>query len=142
MEEFEDNKNKINIRDIKSSFNIEEIFSFLPKKQTLNIIIYNKELQKIFSIDIRYYKKISGKYIVYEKNGKGREYLANKNILIYEGEQKKGKRNGKGKEYYDDGKPMLEGDYKNGKRWNIKGYNKNGTIEFELNNGNGKGKLK
>jgi len=27
-----------------------------------------------------------------------------------------------------------------GKRWNGKGYNKFGNIEFEINNGNGKGK--
>ena len=52
MDVFEDNKNKINIRDIKSSFILKIIFSFLSKKQILNMIIYNKELQKIFSVDI------------------------------------------------------------------------------------------
>ena len=35
---------------------------------------------------------------------------------------------------------MIEGEYLNGKRWNVKGYNKKGIIEFEIKNGNGKGK--
>ena len=140
MDTFEDNKNKINIREIKSSFVLKNIFSFLSKKQILNMIIYNKELQKIYSVDIKYYKKYSGKYKIAEKNGKGKEYNINNNILIFEGEYLNGKRNGKGKEYYNNGKLMLEGEYLNGKRWNVKGYNKNGIIEFELNNGNGKGK--
>ena len=140
MDKFKEIEYKPNIEDIKSSFVLKQVFSFLSKKQILNMIIYNKELQKISSVDITYYKKISGKYIIAEKNGKGREYIINKNLLIYEGEYVKGKRNGKGKEYYDNGKLMFEGEYLNGKKWNIKGYNKNGIIEFELKNGNGKGK--
>ena len=35
---------------------------------------------------------------------------------------------------------MFEGEYLNGKRWNGKEYDKNGIIEFEIKNGNGKGK--
>ena len=57
MDEFEDIKKNINIKDIKSSFNIQNIFSFLNKKQLLNIIIYNKELQKIFSLILMIIKK-------------------------------------------------------------------------------------
>jgi len=33
---------------------------------------------------------------------------------------------------------MFEGEYLNGKRWNVNEYNKNGIIEFEIKNGNGK----
>ena len=44
---------------------------------------------------------------------------------------------GTGKEYYFNGEIKFEGEYKNGKRWNGKGYNKKGELEFELKNGNG-----
>ena len=54
-------------------------------KQKLNIIIYNKHFQKEQGINIEDYKKISGKYKICE-NGKGKEYLLNTTILIYEDE--------------------------------------------------------
>jgi len=95
MAEFEDNKSKINLRDIKSSYNIKRIFSFLYEKQKLKMIVYNKEFQKMCSIDIKDYKKLSGKYKIGEKEGKGKEYIINTNILIFEGEYKNGIRNGK-----------------------------------------------
>jgi len=47
MNEFKDIKYKINVRDIKSSYIKKKIFSFLSEKQLLNLIKYNKELQKI-----------------------------------------------------------------------------------------------
>jgi len=74
MEKFKDIKYKINIKDIKSSFIVKRIFSFCSEKKTLNIIKLNKELKKSFIVDIKDYKKISGKYKVGGKNGKGREY--------------------------------------------------------------------
>ncbi len=74
MDEFENIKNKINIRDIKSSFIIKKIFSFLSKKQRLNMIIFNKKLKKMLSIRKRDYNKICQKYKS-EKNGKGKEYF-------------------------------------------------------------------
>ena len=135
MAEFEDNKSKINLRDIKSLYNIERIFSFLYEKQKLKMIIYSKELQKICSIGIENYKKISGKYKIGERNGKGKEYISN--VLIFEGEYKNGVRNGKGKEYYKNGKLKLEGEFLKGKRWNGNGYNINGNIEFEIKDGEG-----
>ena len=149
-------KNQIkSIEDIKSSFIIKEIFSFIDEKQMLNMIIYNKHLQNILEVDIENYKKISGKYKIGEKNGIGKEYKLNTNILIFEGEYKNGKRdgkgkefyengelkfegeykngerNGKGKEYYDDGLCMFEGEYLNGKKWNGKVYH----CVFEVENG-------
>ena len=45
-----------NIEDIKSSYIKKEVFSFLSKKQKLNIIIYNKQLLNICGFDIEYYK--------------------------------------------------------------------------------------
>ena len=48
--------------------------------------------------------------------------------MIFEGEYLNGERNGKGKEYYLNGRVIFEGEYLNEKRWNGKGYNKNGNI--------------
>ena len=113
MDEFEDIKDKINIRYIKSSFIIKNIFSFLSTKQKLNMIIYNKGLQKINLIDIKDYKKINGKYKIVEKkgNGNGREYILNTKILVFEGKYLNYKRNGKGKEFFENGKLKFEGEY-------------------------------
>ena len=135
---------KINLGVIHSSYILKGILSFLNKKQLLNMITYNKDLQNYYYVNIEDFKTISGKYKVGEKNGKGREYILNTNLLIYEGEYLKGerngkgkeynkkyygeleyegeylrgKRNGKGKEYYDKGKVEFEGEYLNGKKWN------------------------
>ena len=48
-----------------------------------------------------------------------------------------GKFNGKGKEYYEDGKLKFEGEYLDDKKWNGKGYNINGDMEFEIKEGKG-----
>ena len=101
-------------------------------------------MQKICSVDIEDLKKISWKYKIGGKNGKGREYIFNTKTLIFEGEYLNGIKNGKGKEYYDNGKIRFEGKYINGER-NGKGKEYNyGKLEFEgeyLNGKrNGKGK--
>jgi len=165
MSEFEERKCNINLeRDIKSSYIFDRIFSYLGKRDKMNMIIYNNQLQKRFKVNIQDYKRISGKYKKGEKNGKGSEYMQNINIMIFEGEYKNGKKNGKGKEFFNDGKLIFEGEYLNGKRhgkgkeysnngnlkfeaeylkgqkWNGKGYNINGIIDFEIKDGNGKGK--
>ena len=103
-----------------------------------------------------------GEYLNGEKNGKGKEYYCN-GRLIYEGEYENGKMHGKGKEYYSDGKLKYEGEYENGikhgkgkeycngkleyegeylngKKWSGYFYNNNGSVEFKLANGKGKGK--
>ena len=116
MDEIGSIKNRINIRDINSSFIIKKIFSFLSEKQILNLIIYNKELQKICLVDIKDYKNISLKYRIGERNGKRKEYIKNTKRLIFEGEYLNGKRNGKGKNYNFDGELRFEGEYLNGKR--------------------------
>ena len=73
-----------NLGDIKSSYIIEELFSFLGKKQKLNLVKYNLKLQKTLLFDIWDYRKITRKYKLGERNGKGKEYLNNK--LIFEGD--------------------------------------------------------
>ena len=62
---------------------------------------------------MEYFKKISGKNKIAEKNGKGKEYKDDK--LIFEGEYLNYKKNGKGKEFKEN-KLIFEGDYLNGKR--------------------------
>ena len=91
-------KNKINIKSaIKSKYNVIKIFSFLDLKTKLHIVNYNKSFQRLFGLNIEHYKKVSEKYKIYGINGFGKEYL--KNILFFEGEYLNGKKNGKGKEY-------------------------------------------
>ena len=84
------------IQNIKSSYVINNLFLFLRQKQKMNLIIYNKRLQKMFGIDIKDIKEMSGKCIIGEKNGKGKEYDLSNN-LIFEGHYLNRKRNGKGK---------------------------------------------
>ena len=117
MSESEEIKCNINIkRDIKSFYIMDKIFSYLNQKKKLNMIIYNKELQNIFEVNINDYKEISGKYKIIEKNGKGKEYILNTYKVIFEGEYLNGKKNGKGKEYDENGILEFEGEYLNGKR--------------------------
>ena len=165
MSRIEITKSNAKIGDIKSFYIKKLIFSFLKEKQKLNMIIYNKELQNILFISIEDYKKMSGIYKTGEKNGKGREYILNTDILLFEGEYLNGsrngegkeyyvngtvkfkgeflngKRNGKGNEYYLDGKLKFKGEFKEGKIWNGKGYDKNDSIEYEIKNGQGHIKL-
>jgi len=47
MSLFQKLKSNINIeKSILSFYNLREIFSFLSEKQNLDVIIYNKQLQK------------------------------------------------------------------------------------------------
>jgi antitoxin component YwqK of YwqJK toxin-antitoxin module len=133
----------------------------LNTKQKLDIIIYNKQLQEKIEVNIEDYKKISGKYKIAQRTGKGVEFILNTNKLIFEGEYLNGKRNEKGKEYYKNSKLgkrngkgkeyryfrqlKFEGKYLNGKKSGKgKEYNQNKQIKFEgeylygLRNGKGK----
>ena len=122
FEKIKYNKNLIN--EIKSFFNLNEVFSFLGnRKKLLNMIIYNKQLQKKLGVNILDYKNLSKICKIVKKDGQGKEFTIDTNKLIFEGEYLNRKRNGKGKEYYDDGKLKFEGEYLNDKRWNGKGYN-------------------
>ena len=131
------------------------------KKTILDIIKYNKTLQKRNNLSLINYKSFSDKYIyleskekgkgkeynkygdmIYEgeflsgkRNGKGKEFKKN-GLIRYEGEFLRGKRNGKGKEYYYyDYSIKFEGDYLNGNPWN--GNFKFCFESYELKNGKG-----
>ena len=77
-----------------------------------------------------------GEYLNGKRNGKGKEYYDNGKIK-FEGEYLSGKRNGKGKDYYKKGVLQFEGEYLNEKKWNGKGFDNKGNIEFEIKNGKG-----
>ena len=110
------------LKNVKSSYFIELIFTYVDESQKLKLIKFSKSLQKSMNISIIDYKLFTGKYIIYESNGIGKEYDGFSDELKFKGEYSNGKRNGKGKEYYDNGRLKFEGEYSNGKKWNGKGY--------------------
>ena len=132
------------LKNIKATYFIKLLFSYVDEKQKLKIVKYNKSLQNIININIVNYKFFTGRYIIYESNGIGKEYTGTDNKLVYEGEYFHGERKGKGKEYsYNT--LYFEGEYLNGKRHGKgKEYYSNGNLiyEGEYLNGerNGKGK--
>ena len=99
------------LENSKSIYFIKKLFTFVDEKTKLDIIKYNKNMQNIMDINLINYKFYSKKYIMYEENGKGKEYNGYDDSLEFEGEYLNGKRNGKGKEYYYNGKLSFEGEY-------------------------------
>ena len=120
------------LKNVKSFYFTQLIFSDISEGRKLKLLKHNKSLQKEMKINLINYKFFSRRYIIYEPNGKGREYAGYSDSLIYEGEYKNGERNGKGKEYHWNGKLEFEGEYLNGKR-NGKGkeYYDNGKLKFD-----------
>ena len=123
------------LKNTKSIIILKKFFTLLDEKTKLDIIKYNKNMQNILDISLINYKTFSGRYILYGKNGKGKEYDYD-GSLIYEGEYLNGKRNGKGKEYNYNGLLIFEGEYLNGKKWNGKVYERH-KIMRELIEGKG-----
>ena len=70
------------------------------------------------------------------KNGKGKEYDEER-TLLFEGEYLNNLRHGIGKEYYYNGKIHIEGEYLYGRIWNVKEYDMNNNVIYELKNGKG-----
>ena len=132
------------LSNIKSTYFVDIIFSFVDEEQKLKIVKCNKSLQQNINISIINYKLFKGKYIKYASNGIGIEYLGFNNQIVFKGEYLNGKRNGKGKEGDNFGEIIFEGEYLNGKR-NGKGkeyFDRKLYFEGEYLNGkrNGKGK--
>ena len=147
--------------NIRSKYIYQKVVSYLYEKTKLNVIKYNKNLQKKLNIGLINYMVLSERYIIFQNDGEGKEYndyyselifegkffkgkrhgkgkeYDYKGKLIFEGEYINGKRNGRGKEFYKNGTTKFEGEYLNGKKWNGKGYNIKKEIIYELNNGNG-----
>ena len=107
------------LQNIKSSYFVRLIYTFVEEVQKLRLVRYNKSMQKNLDISIINYKFFKGNYIIYESNGIGKEYYGYDDTLIFEGEYLNGKRNGKGKEY--DNYLIYEGVFVNGKRMEKEG---------------------
>ena len=131
---------------IKSLFILKKIFVNLDLKIKLNVIIYNKNIQSKFNLNIIDYKRLSGKYKV-EKGDKIYLYNSYNHRLLFEGQYSKGRKNGKGKEYNEENEIIFEGEYLNGKKWKgiekIYDENTNKLIfEYEYLNGERDGQIK
>ena len=55
------------LKNIKSLYFIKISFLYLDEKKKLQIIKYNKTLQKNLNISIINYKLFTGKYIIYDQ---------------------------------------------------------------------------
>jgi len=129
------------LKKIKSTYFSKNIFTYIDIKRKLNVIKYNKRLQKSLNIDINHYKLLNGKLIINKGNNLWKIYNEFNFDLIFEGNYI----NGIGKEYDDNGKLEFEGEYLNGKRnGNGKEYDSNGKIisEVTFKNGLKNGKFK
>ena len=133
------------LEKIRCKYILQNVFSFIEKKTGLQIVKYNKDLQKKLNIRLSSYKKLSETFIIYDSKTKGKEYNSKNKQLVFEGDFIHGKRNGIGKEYNKKLNVIFEGEYKNGKRnGNGKEYIDNKlTFAGEYKNGtrNGIGKL-
>ena len=102
--------------NIKSSYIIENVFSFIEQKSQMKIVVHNKKLQYLLNFTLKIYKNISGIYRIIEKTGFGTEKSLKTNKIIFKGQYLNGKRHGKGTEYNSKGNKLFEGSYINGKK--------------------------
>ena len=77
---------KGNISNIKSNLILKKIFAHLCENLKLDLINFNIKIQKELLINIDDYKMKSYKYKEANRNGLGKEYIINSNVLIFEGE--------------------------------------------------------
>ena len=104
------------LQRIKATYFYQKLFSHTDEKIKLDLIKYNKSLQKILDISLIDYRILSGKYIIYEGEKIGKIYNAYNDKILFEGEFLKGKKNGKWKEYDDYGNIISIEEYSNGKK--------------------------
>ena len=84
---------------IRSLFILKKIFPHLSEKVKLNLLVHNKKLQNKLNIENIDYRRISDRYIIGERKGKGKEYNSYNDKLMFEGQYLDGKRHGLGKQY-------------------------------------------
>jgi len=58
------------VKLIKSIFILKKIFSLINNKTKFKLIVYNKNIQNKLNIDIIDYRRFSGRYKIYDENGK------------------------------------------------------------------------
>ena len=68
------------LKKSKSIYFIKRLFSFVDEKNKLDIIKYNKNMQKILDISLINYKFFSDRYIIFEKMEKEKNII---NIMIH-----------------------------------------------------------
>ena len=131
------------LNNIITIYIIKLIFSILNPYILLDLAKYNIFFQTLFDITIIHYEEYTGRYIIFEKDGKGKEYDMN-HYLLYEGEFLHGKRHGKGRGKEPKNEYYYEGEYRYGKKHGKGNETANGPLiyEGEYSNGvlNGKGK--
>ena len=130
-------KNEKILNNINSIYITKILFSHLDEIIKLKLIKYNKKLQNKIDVKLINYKFYNRKYIIYETKVKGKEYDGENDTLYFEWEYLNGERNGKGKEYYYNGNIIFEGEYLNGERLSGKAYDNEGNLCYDLKNANG-----
>ena len=144
--------------------NLEFEGEYLNGKLWNGKIFFNKKIYEIKNGNLSVKEFDNNGSLIYsfgyfngEKNGKW--MIKEKDNIIFEKKYVNGKLNGKGKEYNFNGKIMFEGEYlynykRKGReyvnerleyegeylygiKWNGKGYDENGNVVYELNNGKG-----
>ena len=58
------------LKNVKSSYIIEIILSYIRDERKFDIIKYNKKFKKILKINLNDYKALSGKYMIRDEIGK------------------------------------------------------------------------
>ena len=127
-----------NIEMIKSTYILKSILRLISETKKLELIAFNNKIKEKLKITIDNYKNACQRQIIFEPNGKIKEYHKNTNILIFEGEYRNHRRNGKGTEYDFKNNLRIEGEYSNGKIIKGKVYDIWGNIVLLLENGKGK----
>ena len=80
------------LNGIKSPYIVKKLFNFLNEEKKLKLVIYNKKINKILNLTAIDIMRLSGKYLIEDKNGYQKEYNSFNDELIYEGEFLKGKK--------------------------------------------------
>ena len=123
------------LEKIKTTYFFKRLFLHIDEKIKLNLLKYNKSLQKIQDISLKDYRIFSGKYIIYEGEGIGKIYDGKTDKLLFEGNFLNGKKNGKGKEFNVEEKLIFEGEYLNGIKWNGEFYGFEYCLVCEIKEG-------
>ena len=103
-------------RKIKSTYILQNVFTYVDDSKKLKSIKYNKTIQKICGLSLVDYRRFSGRYIEVESD-KIKEYNSYNNNLIFEGIYLNDKWK-EGKEYNEERNLIFEGEYLDGRKWN------------------------
>ena len=125
------------LKNINSNYILIKIFSLLDTKQKLEIIKYNKSLQKKSEIALKDYENACGFYIITKKEDIVWEeydwiFTKGTNYAIFKGKIINGKKEGNGMEFYYNKRKKFEGRYHKGIKTDGIGYDKLGNIIYQI----------